>query len=352
MSQGAFFLAAGLVPQHSLVARSGSCLALAMYGIFVGCASFLWTAALAYFLYVLVVCQRHAGSFRALAGWRPQWRRDVACACAVCFGYPFAVCAFLAVANAYFPGVVHASPVASLHDSFGCFVPFNDVTFRVAAIYGPLWGSMVLTTYWYIRTSRRIDTTMRACVKRGGSDASMVDDLHAASDDNWDAGDSAEAMLHRDRDRTAAADAAADVRRHFVRIRRKFLIIPLGFVLLRLPETLYRVLEYSRYFSGPGGRDRAAAAALQDTPEGKVLTTLRALTSPAQGIFNCAIFLWSSPVYRARLGALLRARCCGGRGRGRRKDDKPLAAAATAGYGTLMPGGDSSSDDDFSVESS
>ena len=83
MSQGAFFLAAGLVPQHSLVARSGSCLALAMYGIFVGCASFLWTAALAYFLYVLVVCQRHAGSFRALAGWRPQWRRDVACACAV-----------------------------------------------------------------------------------------------------------------------------------------------------------------------------------------------------------------------------------------------------------------------------
>ena len=40
--------------------------------------------------------------------------------------------------------------------------------------------------------------------------------------------------------------AAADVKRHFVRIRRKFLLIPIGFVLLRLPEIALVAQERQR----------------------------------------------------------------------------------------------------------
>ena len=81
----------------------------------------------------------------------------------------------------------------------------------------------------------------------------------------------------------------------FVRIYRKMLLIPFAFVLLRTPETIFRILEYTGYPS------RSAMADVATSNFGRVLSVLQALLNPAQGTVNFLIWIMTSPLYRARL---------------------------------------------------
>ena len=87
------------------------------------------------------------------------------------------------------------------------------------------------------------------------------------------------------------------------RLQRKILLIPICFVLLRTPETVYRVLEYL-HPSPAGGAVCEADASLASSVVGQVLQGMQAITNPAQGVATSIIFVWSSPTYRERLRRL------------------------------------------------
>ena len=87
------------------------------------------------------------------------------------------------------------------------------------------------------------------------------------------------------------------------RLQRKILLIPICFVLLRTPETVYRVLEYL-HPSPAGGAVCEADASLASSVVGMVLQGMQAITNPAQGVATSIIFVWSSPTYRERLRRL------------------------------------------------
>ena len=87
------------------------------------------------------------------------------------------------------------------------------------------------------------------------------------------------------------------------RLQRKILLIPICFVLLRTPETVYRVLEYL-HPSPAGGAVCEADASLASSVVGMVLQGMQAVTNPAQGVATSIIFVWSSPTYRERLRRL------------------------------------------------
>ena len=100
------------------------------------------------------------------------------------------------------------------------------------------------------------------------------------------------------------------------RLQRKILLIPICFVLLRTPETVYRVLEYL-HPSPAGGAACEADASLASSVVGMVLQGMQAVTNPAQGVATSIIFVWSSPTYRERLrrapvAAGRRTASCGG----------------------------------------
>ena len=64
------------------------------------------------------------------------------------------------------------------------------------------------------------------------------------------------------------------------RLQRKILLIPICFVLLRTPETVYRVLEYL-HPSPAGGAVCEADASLASSVVGMVLQGMQAVTNPA-----------------------------------------------------------------------
>jgi len=73
-------------------------------------------------------------------------------------------------------------------------------------------------------------------------------------------------------------------------LRRKLLLVPLVFILLRIPESIFRIREYVIYYSD-GGQPQDQI----DTWFTIFLNVLQAIFNPAQGFFNFILFILASP---------------------------------------------------------
>jgi hypothetical protein len=183
------------------------CLPQAVIGMYSATASFLWTAGLSIFIHRLV--SRWTRSLETLSTSTSTGAGQVAAESgswlyvAVCCGYPFVVqiAVVWSVSIDGDGGLVLLD--GYLKDEYGCFIGYQHVLWRIVSVYGPLWISMAVTTFCYVSVSRRLG-----------------------------------AMVTRDRTGRTATGAS------LARIQRKMLLVPLIFVLLRLPESIQRVGEF------------------------------------------------------------------------------------------------------------
>ena len=183
------------------------CLPQAVMGMYSATASFLWTAGLSIFIHRLV--SRWTRSLETLSTSTSTGAGQVAAESgswlyvAVCCGYPFVVqiAVVWSVSIDGDGGLVLLD--GYLKDEYGCFIGYQHVLWRIISVYGPLWISMAVTTFCYVSVSRRLG-----------------------------------AMVTRDRTGRTATGAS------LARIQRKMLLVPLIFVLLRLPESIQRVGEF------------------------------------------------------------------------------------------------------------
>jgi len=236
---------------------STSCRVHGVIGMWSGCASFLWMAALTSYIAIFL---RLGEPTKAL-----QYSVDSRVAVllvAICFGYPTITISGILLAG------VPLDEDDGPNDHYGCFIDSKFCASRLLAIYGPLWLSILVTvgcsvSIW-CKLSTFINTTSRP-------------------------------LQHNMRS-----------------LRAKLLMIPIGFVLLRLPETVYRLLEYRTILSTGCGiatnTTQDEEKSFEDSLFGSVLSAVQAITNPSQGVLTSIIFVWSSPAYRERLWQ--RAPCC------------------------------------------
>ena len=225
------------------------CKVFASIGIWSACSSFIWSACVS--AYVTFFLTRHMR--RA-----PRQQRATPLVtmlfCLLSFGYPTVVLVLLIEER------VPLSYNLLSEDANGGFVDRDEFGWRLVSIYGPLWLSMSVVT---------------AC--------SLV-------------------SLMQLRAHVNASDETKQ-QRNLRQLRRRMLAIPLIFVLCRLPETIYRCVEWS---VGP----KASDLSLRRSALSTALKGLLAFTQGAQGIATALIFVWTSPAYRRRLYQLW-LRACG-----------------------------------------
>ena len=140
-------------------------------------------------------------------------------------------------------------------DSFGCYITHNFVSMRVLCTYAPLIASWAVTVIFYVKSLLRL----KALVKSSTNDSQ-------------------------------------NVRNDLISVQRRLMLVPLAFVLLRLPDFLYRVIEYP---AGPR---------FQHSPAGQLLNLACAIANPSQGFINSVIFVAFS--WRVRRSFMLTLTNC------------------------------------------
>ena len=247
------------------------CKVFAFIGIWSACSSFIWSACVS--AYVTFFLTRHMR--RA-----PRQQRATPLVtmlfCFLSFGYPTVVLVLLIEER------VPLSYNLLSEDANGGFVDRDEFGWRLVSIYGPLWLSMSVVT---------------AC--------SLV-------------------SLMQLRAHVNASDETKQ-QRNLRQLRRRMLAIPLIFVLCRLPETIYRCVEWS---IGP----HASGLFLRHS----ALKGLLAFTNPAQGIATAVIFVWTSPAYRRRLYQLW-LRACGCSHDGAHDGASPAASSSVSSSSARAP---------------
>jgi hypothetical protein len=88
-------------------------------------------------------------------------------------------------------------------------------------------------------------------------------------------------------------------------VRLKLILIPLIFVILRVPETILRVYEMAS--SSGGGGSKAIPRGNSNTA---ALEIMEAVCNPAQGIVNAMFFVFDVPESRRHLWAWFESACC------------------------------------------
>ena len=231
------------------------CKVFAFMGIWSASSSFIWSACVsAYVTFFLTQHMRRA----------PRQSRATPLVtmlfCLLSFGYPTVVLVLLIEDDKVPNDLVPLNYNLLSEDAHGGFVDRDEFGWRLVSIYGPLWLSMFVVT---------------AC--------SLV-------------------SLMQLRAHVNASDETKQ-QRNLRQLRRRMLAIPLIFVLCRLPETIYRCVEWS---VGP----KASDLSLRRSALSTALKGLLAFTQGAQGIATALIFVWTSPAYRRRLYQLW-LRACG-----------------------------------------
>jgi len=234
--------------------RPSVCEVQAVFMVFAETSSFCWTAAVSVFLYLDNRAEPNQG---CCAGFSPreQYGRFITVSALVAFGYP------LAISLSVWRWAVLGAPVDG--GPQWCFILQNQphgTLWRIAADYGPIWASLVVCAGCYIaviRRAREIDAETVSFEQ--GSDVKLL----------GLGGGSHEART------------------------RKFIFIPIVFVLLRVWGTVNRGYQM-----------------LAGTEEGlSGFNQLQALGDPAQGFVNALFFgILTQPVRRSWRGCA--AGCC------------------------------------------
>jgi len=197
------------------------CVILGFWGIFTEAASCFWTAAVAHYLFKRIRSMKELVEKKAASKFYHL----------LAWGYPTLV--MLATI------VIQSSQGQSLlvrcedEDCLGCFYQIEQWPYRFVSIYLPQWSSWLTTLFLYIITYRTLKSF----------------------------------------------DKSPEVSN----LRKKLMLIPLCFILLRIAETVLRVREYVYYFS----LDKAMPT---DTFT-NVLYYLQCVCNPSQGIFNFVLFV-------------------------------------------------------------
>eukprot|EP00947_MAST-08B_sp_MAST-8B-sp1_P001387 g1387.t1 len=290
------------------LSATAGCKMQAFFGMYSSTSSYLWTAGMAFFVHRLVRnwCSFLRGNMQTnTKGEGSCWYPLVA------LGYPLLIQVALLVTDALTP---QQDPIIGYDDDdYGCFIRQKYPAWRYLGYYLPLWLSIMVTFVCYVAVSVKIRQMS-----------------------------------------LAAGDAAPGL----VRIRRKMLLVPLAFLILRLPESIFRIAEAiyvaqggdgpvangtsstsssasfyasssspspppsapsssssSSSSSAPFQVPPSAGSPFISTPLGQALLLLQAAFNPSQGTLNCLIFVWTSPTYRRSIDRLLRrsgrvGRCC------------------------------------------
>jgi len=260
--QGYFYVAVGVDSVMRQRGAGGSsdvyCRVNGVIGMWSATASFLWTAALTSYLAYFLRSGMPAKALQASVDARVSLLMVT-----ICYGYP--TVSIGAILLSHVP-LERDGGEQSFQESYGCFIAHEYCASRLMAIYAPLWTSMLVVC----TCSAYVAFKLSALLSLSASTPQLQRNLR------W--------------------------------LRGKLLLIPIGFVLLRLPETLYRLIEYQHaLWHGCGvSREQNATATrkhhgFEQTSLAQALSMLQAVTNPAQGVLTSIIFVWSSPAYRERL---------------------------------------------------
>jgi len=194
------------------------CDIISLTGIFsFSCAS-LWTAAIAHHLHKSVV--RHTDDASHDGTRLFKERSDFLYYNIICWGYPW-----LIISTIVFVNYIYTKVLVRCKDGecFGCFLVQSNVPLRLLAIYIPLWGSWLYVVSKYIWIYR----------KSQGS-----------------------------------------------QLKKKLILIPMIYIFSKVPETIFRVYEYTV----------ASSTISDDDAFCLTLNILQAICNPLQGFLNFVFF--------------------------------------------------------------
>jgi len=127
-------------------------------------------------------------------------------------------------------------------DCFGCFIALDEPGWRVAAFYFPLWSSWLFVIALYLLTFRRLKA------------------LDQFSYPDWV--------------------------RNF---RRRLVLIPLVYILIRTPETIFRIYEWHLQYT-----ENLDINTLQPDALITTINIIQAFVNPSQGFWNFLLFALGS----------------------------------------------------------
>jgi hypothetical protein len=150
--------------------------------------------------------------------------------------------------------------VGGSQDTFGCYITAEYVTMRNICTYIPLLLSWVVTVYYYIKSQIRLSQVVASTRQPSEKE----EDTHGTQE-------------------------AKAVRADLLLVKWKMTLIPFTFILLRLPDFLYRLLEYHIFEHHKDWKESIYCEAL---------SWAIAVLSPSQGSVNAVLFLAFSPRVR------------------------------------------------------
>jgi len=153
----------------------------------------------------------------------------------LCWGYPALVVFTCLIFDRYRP--------CEAPDCFGCFIAPKPAGWRIFGLYATLWVCWIFTLAMYVRTF----INFRSLVK--------------------------------------GIEITPRVGEFIRTFRLKLILVPLIFIVLRLPETLYRVREIIKN----------ETALTEDDPLTVLLNKLQAFCNPSQGLTNFILFVVATP---------------------------------------------------------
>ena len=238
--QGAFYIFNGLVPPSALSADT--CAVVGLANVLSCLCSFLCTACISYVVVDVVSMRQlnseHAGNISLKRFY------------AIFLGYP-ALIGFIIISM----HVTSMGDVITVDlDQYGCYINHDYEWLRMIATYIPCILTWVFTLVFYIRAVRRL------------AQVSSLVSVDFIEDD-----------VRRTRSNSRAAHAVLRS------VMWRLSLIPLGFVMLRLPDVMYRVMEL---FFRP-----SEMLQLRTTNFGQILISMQAALNPAQGLWNMLLFV-------------------------------------------------------------
>jgi len=142
----------------------------------------------------------------------------------LCWGYPWCSISLIALVNFTSHKVIFRCVA---NECFGCFLAQEEFGLRLVAVYFPLWSSWLYVVFKYLQIAR------------------------------------------------------------MAAFRRRLILIPLVYVIIRVPETVFRIYEYVLMY----GYDEAVS---DDDLTVFVLNILQAFCNPSQGFLNFLFFACAS----------------------------------------------------------
>ena len=261
MQQGVYYISVGLLDYTDIGRITPLCTAIGLSNIFSTTAAYLCTGCIAYLVHDIIQPIPRVTSGRFIY--------------ALFLGYPFIVSVV-----AWADNLSH-DVITPGFDLYGCYINKENQLLRWVASYIPLVLSWLACGIYNLSAYRRLKQVSKGSTARSNtgspgsnSPGSYSPISNSSSDGNEDVNFNGNAVIHN--------------------MMRRLLIVPFGFVLLRLPDLCFRLLELY-YTKNPGVM-----------VVGDWAVVLQSALNPAQGTWNCVLLA----IYSTRLRQQFLQWCC------------------------------------------